>query len=152
MTPLLRFRRLTPHAYAPFRATPGSAGYDLFSAYNYIVPAKGREIISTDLQIQLPSGCYGRIAPRSGLAAHRSIDVGAGVIDSDYHGNVRVVLFNFSDECFHIMAGDRIAQLICEKITYPCLEEMTASEQPACNPSTANERGINGFGWSDTLV
>jgi dUTP pyrophosphatase len=79
--------------------------------------------VVTDLQIQVPEGFYGRIAPRSGLALHHHIDIGAGVIDEDYRGNVTVILFNHSDKLFVINRGDCVAQLICEKIYYPVLEE-----------------------------
>ena len=61
----------------------------------------------------------GRIAPRSGLAAKHSIDTGAGVIDADYRGQVKVILFNFSENDFAIKRGDRIAQLILERIYTP---------------------------------
>ena len=63
----------------------------------------------------MPPGVYGRVAPRSGLAAKKHIDVGAGVIDADYRGNVGVVLFNHASEPFKVENGDRIAQLILEK-------------------------------------
>ena len=63
----------------------------------------------------LPLGCYGRIAPRSGLALQTFIDVGASVIDADYRGEVGVILFNFGDKDFVINMGDRIAQLILKK-------------------------------------
>ena len=59
--------------------------------------------------IAIPEGCYGRIAPRSGLAVKNFINVGAGVIDADYRGEVGVVLFNHSDEDFKVKQGDRIA-------------------------------------------
>lgn len=99
-------------------------------------------VVKTDIQIELPEGCYGRIAPRSGLAAKNFIDVGAGVVDEDYRGNLGVVLFNHSDVEFAIAKGDRIAQLICEKIFYPQLEEVkTLSE---------TERGAGGFGSTGT--
>ncbi|XP_006817345.1 deoxyuridine 5'-triphosphate nucleotidohydrolase-like [Saccoglossus kowalevskii] len=92
----------------------------------------------TDIQIQLPDGCYGRVAPRSGLAVKHFIDVGAGVIDQDYRGNVGVVMFNFSESEFEVKKGDRIAQLICEKIYMPELEE--------CEKLDDSERGVGGFG------
>jgi dUTP pyrophosphatase len=75
-----------------------------------------KAIVKTDIQIALPSGCYGRVAPRSGLAAKHFIDVGAGVIDEDYRRNVGVILFNFGKEKFKVKKGDPIAQLICERI------------------------------------
>lgn len=103
-----------------------------------MIPARGKFVVKTDIQVQLPEGCYGRVAPRSGLAVKNFIDVGAGVIDEDYRGNVGVVLFNHSDLEFAIAKGDRIAQLICEKIYYPCIEEVTSL--------TETERGAAGFG------
>lgn len=115
------------------------------SAYDYTVKAKGKELVKTDLQVMIPEGCYGRVAPRSGLAVKNFIDVGAGVVDSDYRGNVGVVLFNFSDEDFVVRRGDRVAQLICEKIAYPDLEEEKEN-------LTNTDRGSNGFGSSGTSV
>ena len=69
----------------------------------------------TGLAISFPAGLYARIAPRSGLALKRFIDVGAGVVDGDYCGEVGVVLFNHGDQDFQVKMGDRIAQLILEK-------------------------------------
>eukprot|EP01084_Bolivina_argentea_P049645 91302_1 len=63
----------------------------------------------------IPLGCYGRISPRSGLAWKHHIDIGAGVIDADYRGNVGVVMFNLSDKDFNVTKGMRIAQLILER-------------------------------------
>lgn len=77
-------------------------------------------------------------APRSGLAWKHSIDVGAGVIDADYRGPVGVILFNHSDVDFEVKAGDRIAQLIIEKIVTPEVEEVDDLD--------ATERGSGGFG------
>uniref|UniRef100_A0A8D2HD95 Deoxyuridine 5'-triphosphate nucleotidohydrolase n=1 Tax=Urocitellus parryii TaxID=9999 RepID=A0A8D2HD95_UROPR len=74
--------------------------YDLYSAYDYIIPPMEKALVKTDVQIALPSGCYGRVAPRPGLAAKHFIDVRAGVIDKNYRGNVGVVLFNFGKEKF----------------------------------------------------
>ncbi|XP_015786476.1 deoxyuridine 5'-triphosphate nucleotidohydrolase isoform X1 [Tetranychus urticae] len=140
---VLRFKKLTKEATKPSKASELSAGYDLFSAYDTVVPAKGKALVKTDLQLQIPAGCYGRIAPRSGLALKHSIDVGAGVVDADYRGNVGVILFNFGDEEFQVNKGDRIAQLICERIAYPELEEAAENED-----LEATTRGANGFGSS----
>lgn len=95
-------------------------------------------MIKTDLQVAIPTGCYGRVAPRSGLAWKHSIDVGAGVIDEDYRGPLNVILFNFGDQDFEIRRGDRVAQLICEKIEQTDLEDV--------NDLDNTERGANGFG------
>lgn len=70
------------------------------SAYDCVVPAHGKALVKTDLAIKVPSGTYGRVAPRSGLAWKNFIDTGAGVIDEDYRGNVGVILFNHSDQDF----------------------------------------------------
>ena len=136
--PVLKFKRLTDHAFAPTKGSEMAAGYDLKSAYDVIVPAEGKALVKTDLRIQLPSRCYGRVAPRSGLAWKIFINVGAGVIDEDYRGNVGVVLFNQAKSDFNVAKGDRIAQLICERIFYPEIEEETGEfEQTA--------RGERGF-------
>lgn len=135
---VLKFAKLSDNAFVPTKGSEYAAGYDLRSAYKYIIPARGKELIKTDLQIEVPFGTYGRIAPRSGLALKNHIDVGAGVIDADYRGNVGVVLFNHSNEDFEIGPGDRIAQLICEKITYPKIEEV--------DTLTNTNRGEDGFG------
>jgi dUTP pyrophosphatase len=91
-----------------------AAGLDLKSAYDHTIPAYRKGLVGTDLSIRVPSGCYGRIAPRSGLAIDYHISVGGGVIDADYCGNVCVILFSHSVTPFHVRRGDRIAQLICE--------------------------------------
>jgi dUTP pyrophosphatase len=102
------------------------------------VPARGKALVFTDLQIQLPDGCYGRIAPRSGLALNHHVHVGGGVIDRDYRGNLGVLIYNHSYTPFIITQGDRIAQLICEKISYPTIEEVQTLD--------STKRSAEGFG------
>ena len=86
--------------------------------------SKGKGLVKTGLAISFPAGLYASIAPRSGLALKKFIDVGAGVVDSDYRGEVGVVLFNHGDQDFEVKMGDRIAQLILEKIDTPPVEEV----------------------------
>jgi dUTP pyrophosphatase len=105
------------------------------------VPARGKAVIPTGLAMAIPIGNYGRIAPRSGLAAKNFIDVGAGVIDADYRGEVKVLLFNFSEVDFKVNPGDRVAQLIIEKYTRTEIEEVTDGED-----LNSTERGEGGFG------
>jgi dUTP pyrophosphatase len=136
--PKLYFAKLTEHASAPTKGSKFAAGYDLKSAYDAVVPKRGSCLVKTDIQIQLPTGTYGRIAPRSGLALKNKIDVGAGVVDEDYRGNIGVILFNHADEDFIVTKGDRIAQLICEKICYPEAVEVKTLDE--------SERGAAGFG------
>ena len=136
--PKLKIAKLTPHACIPTRGSAEAAGLDLYSAYDYIISPKSKELCKTDIQIACPEGCYARVAPRSGLTHKKFIDVGAGVIDKDYRGNVGVILFNFGDEPFEVKKGDRIAQLILERIYLPQIEE--------CESLTETERGAGGFG------
>ncbi|XP_062404843.1 deoxyuridine 5'-triphosphate nucleotidohydrolase, mitochondrial isoform X1 [Sardina pilchardus] len=136
--PVLKFAKLTENATVPTRGSAKAAGYDLYSAYDYTVGPMDKAIVKTDIQIAIPHGCYGRVAPRSGLAAKHFIDVGAGVVDEDYRGNVGVVLFNFNKESFEVKKGDRIAQLICERICYPDLLELETLDE--------TQRGEGGFG------
>lgn len=133
-------KKISEHATLPVRASAGAAGYDICSAYDYTVPARGKELVKTDISIMIPSGTYARVAPRSGLAWKNSIDVGAGVIDEDYRGNVGVILFNHSDVDFTVKAGDRVAQLILERIAIADVEEVTDLDETA--------RGAGGFGSS----
>ncbi|AER41439.1 dUTPase [Epinotia aporema granulovirus] len=141
-TTQLQFFRITENAFAPTKGSDRAAGFDLKSGYDTVIPKHGKGLVMTDLRVQLPVGCYGRIAPRSGLAVKHFIDVGAGVIDEDYRGNVGVVLFNHSDTDFVVNKGDRIAQLICEQIFYPTLVEVTST--------TDTNRGEGGFGSTGT--
>jgi dUTP pyrophosphatase len=136
-----KVRRLSEHSSLPMRASDGAAGYDLTSAHDYVVSPQNKAIICTDLSINVPDGTYGRIAPRSGLAAKRFIDVGAGVIDADYRGNVGVVLFNHAQEEFVVKRGDRIAQLILERIVTPDVTEVSDFEE-----KEHTQRGQGGFG------
>ena len=134
----LQFVRMSDNAYPPTKATSRAAGFDLYSAYDYEIKPQDIAVVSTDLQIKVPSGSYGRIAPRSGLAIRCSINVGGGVVDEDYRGNVGVILFNHGKEPYQVKKGDRVAQLICERIFYPLLEE--------CNAFEPTIRGAGGFG------
>lgn len=122
-TPILLFVKLTENAMTPTRESPSCAGLDIRSACDTTVPAREKSLISTDLQIQLPEGYYGRIAPRSGLAPGYHIDVGGGIVDEDYRGNLGVILYSHSKILFNFSRGDRIAQLICQQICYPILKK-----------------------------
>ena len=102
--PLLQIKKLNPAALMPKVGSVHAAGYDLHALDNAVVPARGKVCIPTGIAMAIPMGNYGRIAPRSGLAAKHSIDVGAGVIDADYRGEVKVLLFNLSDTDFEIKA------------------------------------------------
>ncbi|GAA6001241.1 bifunctional dITP/dUTP diphosphatase [Rhodotorula paludigena] len=131
-------QRLSETAKLPTRGSLLAAGYDISSAEAKVVPAQGKALISTGLAIAVPEGTYGRVAPRSGLASKHMIDTGAGVIDADYRGEVKVLLFNHAKEDFQINIGDRIAQLILERIVTPEPQEVASL--------SATDRGAGGFG------
>lgn len=116
--PAIQVKLLSPTAKVPTRGSAFSAGYDLYASKEAVIPARGKALVDTDISIALPVNTYGRVAPRSGLAAKHSIDTGAGVIDADYRGQVKVLLFNFSDVDFKVDVGERVAQLIVERVSY----------------------------------
>ena len=140
MNEILRFKKLSENATTPVRSSPHSAGLDLFSAESKIIGPCDRARIRTDIAIKLPPGTYGRIAPRSGLAANHFIGIGGGVIDPDFVGGIECILFNHQNSPFQVTKGMRISQLIIEKISYPELLEVDVLEE--------TERGVNGFGSS----
>jgi dUTP pyrophosphatase len=135
----LGIKKLCFDAIIPTRGSDRSVGYDLYSVVDTVVPCQaGNALVATGLAITLPPGCYGRVAPRSGLAVKHCINVGAGVIDPDYTGEVKVVLFNHGDKDFEVKKGDRIAQLVLERCETPPIEEINIVED--------TERGSGGFG------
>lgn len=109
-------KKLDASAIVPTRGSELSAGYDLSSIIDIVVPSMGRVAVPTGLAIKVPEGTYGRIAPRSGLAFKHGIDVLAGVVDADYRQSVNIILYNTSGVDYEIKKGDRVAQLIVEKI------------------------------------
>ncbi|USW54222.1 Putative deoxyuridine triphosphate nucleotidohydrolase, dUTPase, dUTPase-like superfamily [Septoria linicola] len=136
--PVLQVKLLSETATAPTRGSAFAAGYDLYASKEAVVPARGKVLVDTDISIAVPANTYGRVAPRSGLASKHSIDTGAGVIDADYRGQVKVLLFNLSDVDFKVSVGERVAQLIIERIFTP--EVLVVAELEA------TVRGAGGFG------
>lgn len=135
---MAQVKLLSSDAIVPTRSLPGSAGFDLSSVEEVTIPSRKWGIVPTGLAIQVPFGTYGRIAPRSGLAAKNGIDVLAGVVDYGYTGEVKVILMNNGEKDFLVNKGDRIAQFIIEKIEYLELELVENLDK--------SERGENGFG------
>lgn len=137
----IKLIKIHPDAQTPYRQHSTDAGADLHSVENTEIPPLGRRLIKTGLVLEIPVGFYGRIAPRSGLAVKKGVDVLAGVVDSSYRGEICVVLYNTDPyESLVINKGDRVAQLIIER-HYNFLFEETD------NISDTN-RSINGFGSS----
>src|SRR6185437_7801272 len=115
----LRFKQLDPRAVLPKRGSALAAGLDVCSIEDLRIGPKQRVMARTGLAVAIPQGFYGRVAPRSGLAARNGLDVLAGVIDSDYRGEVCCLLYNTGDEAIHLPAGSKICQLIVEQIITP---------------------------------
>lgn len=137
----VRFAKSHEDAITPTRGSSGAAGYDLYAMEEYEIDHGERVMIDTGIVVEVPDGHYGRIAPRSGLAAKHGIDVLAGVVDSDFRSSLRVILINHGNTRFYVSKGDRVAQLVFEKILIPQgLEEVSIEEL------TATERGEGGFG------
>ncbi|MBN3280726.1 DUT nucleotidohydrolase, partial [Polyodon spathula] len=107
-----------------------------YSAYDNLVPSGSQTLVLTDIQIKVPPGCYARFAPRSGLAVKHGICIGVGVV------NVGILVQNTGAEPFEITASDRVAQLVCERICYPQVKEVSGL------PSM--DRGARGYGFSGT--
>lgn len=140
---MFRVFRNHHNAIVPKRAKEGDAGYDLSSVEDVVIAPHSQAMVDTGLIFDIPSDCYARVAPRSGLAAKNSIDVLAGVVDSGYRSVVKVILYNHSEKEFVVKVGDRIAQVIFERIYTPSLVEV-----PHVSHLSNSERGEGGFGSS----
>jgi len=111
----INIKKLSENATIPSKGTNFAAGYDLYAAEDAVVVSGTRKLIKTNISMEITPGYYGRIAPRSGLAYKNGIDVLAGVIDSDYRGDIGVILYNTDSNIdFSVKKGDRIAQIIFE--------------------------------------
>ena len=138
----LHFKRLHPDARLPTRGSAGAAGLDLCAVERVTIEPGGRAAVRTGLAVAIPRGFYGRVAPRSGLAVRHGIDVLAGVIDSDYRGEILCALVNHGREPFEVEPGARVAQLVVEAVAI--LEPAWAEDLE----ETA--RGAGGFGSTGT--
>ena len=132
--------KLDPEAHIPTKASEDDAGYDLYAFEPATVPVWGSYLVKTKIKLALPIGVYGRIASRSGLALKHNIEVGAGVVDRNYRGEICVLLRNFSGVPYEIKKGDRIAQMIITPYRSVQVEE---TENLA-----DSSRGTGGFGSS----
>ncbi len=134
---------IRPEAKMPFRADCLSAGADLFSAVDTVVQPRDRKVVHTGISVEImpkeaAKHFYLRIAPRSGLAV-KGVDVGAGVVDTSYRGELGVVMINNTDKAVRVNAGDRVAQVILERIEIP---------EFVCTTDDLSQttRGTGGFG------
>lgn len=140
----LLVQKLLDSAIVPTKNNDLDAGYDLYAFDSVIIPAWGKALVSTQISVAIPPGTYGRIASRSGLSVKNDLEVGAGVIDRGYTGEVKIVLRNFSDIEYQVRRGDKIAQLILENCRQ-CPIKAVRSINDIVGRST---RGALGFGSS----
>ncbi len=138
---VLRFKKLDERAVLPKRGSVLAAGLDVCSIEDIELGPRQRIVAKTGLAVAIPPGFYGRIAPRSGLASKHGLDVLAGVIDSDYRGEIGCLLYNTGDELIKLAAGSKICQLILEQIITPEAAWATDLDETA--------RGAAGFGSTD---
>lgn len=135
----LSVQKLNESATIPTRGSSGSAGYDLYSCgNNFLVEPFKNALVDTGIAMAIPEGYYGRIAPRSGFSVRTGLIVNAGVIDSDYRGEIKVLLQNPTQTPVSIGNGERIAQIIFEKIGNFNLTAVDSLDNTS--------RGSDGFG------
>lgn len=134
------FARVNENAVIPTRAHSSDAGLDLTACETVHLRPWSRSLVDTGLQVKLPIGTYGRVAPRSGLSIKKSLDVGAGVVDRGYRGVVKVCLINSSSDPVTVLAGERVAQLVIERISECDVKEVASLDD--------TDRGTGGFGSS----
>ena len=138
----VRVKRLRPQAELPRYQTPGSAGMDLHACVDEevtILPGL-RAMVGTGLAFAIPNGWEGQVRPRSGLAAKHGVTVinSPGTIDSDYRGEVGVVLVNHGSETFVVKNGERIAQIVFAQYTQATLVDVPELDETS--------RGAGGYG------
>lgn len=137
---ILKIKREREGIPLPTYATLGSSGIDLRSAENLVIPPGEWRAISTGIRVELPPGYEAQIRPRSGLALKYGVTVlnSPGTVDSDYRGEVKVILINHGREPFEVKKGDRIAQMVIVKVERVDIEEVEELDE--------TERGEGGFG------
>ena len=134
---VMEVKRFHPDAIVPQRQSAGAVGHDLHSVETVSIGAHKQAMIGTGVGVRIPHETYARVAPRSGMSL-KGIDVLAGVVDPDWTSEIKVIIINHSDAVYQVRKGDRIAQLILERVALPIITEVTELR--------ATERGANGFG------
>lgn len=141
---MIKIHMSSDTAIMPRLGTEGAAGYDLFSDDDdFKLLPRGVIAVPTGLTLEMPPSVVGIVKPRSGLAVKNGIDVLAGVIDSDYRGEVKVVLINLGDWAVKIKRGQAIAQILF----MPVLHGVTLGDSNLSETA----RGGNGFGSTDRM-
>ena len=134
----LKVKILNENGRLPERESVGSAGFDISIAENVILAKGESKLVKTGIAVEVPRGTYGRLASRSSLAWKHGIEVGAGVVDQDYRGELMILLHNRSCQGIEFEVGDRVAQLVLEKIQ--------TSGSRIVQDLSPTDRGGQGFG------
>lgn len=138
---MIYFKKIRADAILPSRGSAEAAGLDLSAVDGMLLRAGTRALFNTGLAVELPWGSVGYIKPRSKLALKYGIDVLAGVVDSDYRGEVKVLLINTGDEDVYFGRGDRVAQFVVQPVDMSAVQEVSDVDSSA--------RGSSGITDSD---
>jgi dUTP pyrophosphatase len=121
----IKFKKVNKDAKIPLQAHLGDAGMDLISTENYILPSNANHAFSTGICMEIPFGYAGFVMERSGLALKEKIMVMGGVIDSGYRGEIKVILYNAGKKSYEFKAGDKLAQIVIQKVEQPEIVEVS---------------------------
>lgn len=140
MSANILFKRLTPAAVLPQFKSRGAAGADLYAINDDVVPTGGQEVFPLGFLVAIPEGYEIQVRPRSGLALKHGITVAnsPGTVDSDYRGEMMIILINHGSEDYQVRAGDRIAQAVVSVVPVAKFTEVETLDE--------TERGKDGFG------
>ena len=136
----MKVKFVSEDGFEPTRATSGSAGFDLRATEGDVISPGYRKVFGTGVSAAIPAGFVGKVYSRSGMGFKHGVSLanGTGIIDSDYRGEIKVSLINRGHDFFEVKRGDRIAQIVFEKLTGVEMEKVTVLD--------VTERGENGFG------
>lgn len=137
-TMVVKIQKIHKRAVLPEYAHPGDAGMDLFAVGKTLIPAHSRALVPTGIAAQIPENYVGLIWDKSSVPAKFGVTCMAGVIDSGYRGEIKVVLFNTTAKDFTFAPGDKVAQMLIQPIVSPELKEVKQLK--------STSRGAGGFG------
>lgn len=135
----LKIKKLSPTAKLPTYANSQDAGMDVYSNQHLIIKPHHRVLVSTGISMEFPNGNVALVWDKSGLA-NKGITTLAGVLDSGYRGEIKIALLNISSKDYEIKQGQKIAQILIQKVSQPKIEEVLDLEN--------SQRGEKGFGSS----
>jgi len=136
----IKVQRLSKYGRVPTKINDSDAGWDIYASEDAIIDPSKSQLVSTDMAMAIPEGYVGLIWDRSGMAAKRGVHRFAGVIDSGYRGEIKVCLWNSSNEHCIINKGERMAQILFQPVPPLILKEVQNLD--------TTERGAGGFGSS----